>query len=63
MEQAKYEPGRVIPRFCCGEPRELVKTVPRIGTYPELQTYRCARCHNVEAIEVKDEQIFPRRSQ
>jgi len=42
---------------------ELVKTVPRIGTYPELQTYRCARCHNVEAIEVKDEQIFPRRSQ
>ena len=25
-----------------------------IGSYPELQTYRCERCHNVETIEVKD---------
>ena len=27
--------------------------VSRIGSYPELQTYRCERCHNVETIEVK----------
>jgi hypothetical protein len=52
-EQPKYEPGRVIPRFCCGEPMKLIKTIPRIGSYPELQTYRCEECHNVETIELK----------
>jgi hypothetical protein len=31
----------------------LIKVVPRIGSYPELQTYRCEQCHNVENIEVK----------
>jgi hypothetical protein len=31
---------------------KLVKTIPRLGSYPELQTYRCERCHNVENIEV-----------
>jgi len=32
---------------------KLVKTIPRIGSYPELQTYRCEQCHNIETIEVK----------
>lgn len=51
--QPKYEPGRLIARFCCGEQMKLVKTIPRTGKYPELQTYRCEQCHNVETIEVK----------
>jgi len=60
-EQPKYEPGRPIARFCCGEPMRLIKVVPRIGSYPELQTYRCNRCHNVETIEMKWEGSQPRR--
>jgi len=52
-EQSKYQPGHPTARFCCGEPMNLVKTIPRIGSYRELQTYRCERCHNVETIEVK----------
>ena len=52
-EQHRYEPGHPIARFCCGELMKLIKTIPRIGSYPELQTYRCEQCHNVETIEVK----------
>jgi hypothetical protein len=52
-EQPRYEPGHPIARFCCGELMKLIKTIPRIGAYPELQTYRCEQCHNVETIEVK----------
>ncbi len=48
----QYEPGHPIARFFCGEPMKLIKTIPRIGSYPELQTYRCEQCHNVETIEV-----------
>jgi len=51
--EQQYEPGHPIARFCCGEPMKLIKTIPRIGSYPELQTYRCEKCHNVETIEVK----------
>jgi hypothetical protein len=43
---------------------KLVKTIPRVarvGSYPELQTYRCERCHNVETIEVKQGRFQPRR--
>jgi hypothetical protein len=60
-EQPKYEPGHVIERLCCGEPMKLIKSIPRIGSYPELQTYRCERCHNVETIEVEWECFQPRR--
>jgi len=60
-EQSKYEPGRPVARFCCGEPMKLVKAVPRIGSYPELQTYRCDRCHNVEMVELEWEHFQPRR--
>jgi hypothetical protein len=52
-EQPKYELGRVIARFCCDEPMKLVKTIPRIGSYPELHTYRCEECRKVETIEVR----------
>jgi hypothetical protein len=61
-EQPKYEPGRPIVRFCCGEQMRLIKTIPRIGGYPELQTYRCERCHNVETIELKEDHFEPRRN-
>ena len=59
-DQAKYEPGRPIQRLCCGEQMKLVKVIPRIGGYPELQTYQCDQCHNVETIEVEWE-LYPRR--
>jgi len=52
-EQPRYKPGHHVTRYCCGEPMKLVKTIPRIGSYSELQTYRCEKCHNVETIEVK----------
>jgi hypothetical protein len=51
-EQPRYEPGHPIARFCCGGPMKLIKTIPRMGFYPELRTYRCEQCHNVETIEV-----------
>jgi hypothetical protein len=60
-EQPKYQPGRPIARFCCDQPMKLIKTIPRIGGYPELQTYRCERCHNVETIELKEDHFNPRR--
>ena len=60
-DEPKYEPGHPIARFCCGELMKLVKTIPHIGSYPELQTYRCERCHNVETIEVKDRRFQARR--
>jgi len=60
-EEPKYEPGRPIARFCCDEPMKLIKVIPRIGSYPEQQTYRCERCHNVETIEVETERFQPRR--
>jgi hypothetical protein len=60
-EQPIYESGHPIARLCCGEPMKLIKSIPRIGPYPELQTYRCERCHNVETIEVETERFRPRR--
>lgn len=60
-EQQKYEPGHPVARFCCGEPMRLTKVIPRIGGYPELQTYQCDRCHNVETIEVEWKRFQPRR--
>jgi len=60
-EQSKYEPKHPVARFCCGEPMKLVKALPRIGSYPELQTYRCDRCHNVEMVELEWEHFQPRR--
>jgi hypothetical protein len=60
-EQPKYEPGHPIARFCSGEPMKLIRAIPRIGAYPEQQTYRCERCHNVETIEVERERFQPRR--
>ena len=32
---------------------KLIETIPRVGSYPELQTYRCEKCHNVATLEVK----------
>ncbi len=29
----------------------LVRTLPRVGSFPELRTYRCAHCGAVETVE------------
>jgi hypothetical protein len=56
----KSEPAHPIARFCCGEPMTLLKIIPRVGSYPELQTYLCEQCHNRETIDVKLEDVQPR---
>jgi len=61
-EEPKYEPGRPQERFCCGERMKLVNFVPRIGAYPELQTYQCGKCHNAETIEVEWKGFFPKKT-
>jgi hypothetical protein len=37
----------------CGQPMKLIKTVPRIASFPELRTFRCQKCGHVETVEVK----------
>jgi len=51
IEQLTFESKRPIERYCCGEPMTVVKVIPRIASYPELLTYRCEECHNIETIE------------
>ncbi|MEJ2379547.1 MAG: hypothetical protein P8Y71_30615 [Pseudolabrys sp.] len=36
-----------------GGAMELARSSPRIGSLPELRTFRCARCGHVETIEVR----------
>ena len=38
---------------CSGESLELVVTVPRVGPFPELHTYRCPDCGHVVTVEVE----------
>jgi hypothetical protein len=45
------------PRPCqeCSEPMALVSSVPRLSHMPELHTYKCGSCGNVETIEIPSE--------
>lgn len=36
---------------CDGEGLQLVRSVPRVGAMPELNTYRCEACGHVETVE------------
>jgi hypothetical protein len=36
----------------CSRYMTLVRSLPKLGGMPELDTYRCAGCGNVQTIEV-----------
>ena len=51
-ERSKTEPERAPP--LCGRDglvMTLVRSSPKVGSFPELLTYRCDRCGEVETIE------------
>jgi predicted amidophosphoribosyltransferase len=35
----------------CGEPMKLIRTLPRLGGLPEVQTFVCKRCGQVTSLE------------
>ncbi len=35
----------------CGEPMKLIRTLPRLGGLPEIQTFLCQRCGQVISFE------------
>ena len=37
----------------CGGAMALVRSTPGIGSLPELLTYRCAQCGDVETVEAR----------
>jgi len=49
-DSARQLPKGTIP-VCHGAPMVLIKTTPRVGSFPELRTYRCAKCGHVETLE------------
>ena len=51
IEQLNHESKHPVERYCCGEPMKVIRVIPRIGSYPELLTYRCEQCHNIETVE------------
>jgi len=38
----------------CGASMKLVRTTPKFGAVPELQTFRCETCGHVDTIETDD---------
>ena len=36
---------------CSDQTMKLVRTVPGVGSFPELRTFRCERCGHVETVE------------
>jgi hypothetical protein len=53
MPLPSAEPDLADPPTCAcnGEALELVLTVPRVGPFPELRTYRCRDCGHVVTVE------------
>jgi uncharacterized Zn finger protein len=46
--------GGPVPHCACSsQAMKLVRAIPKIGTFPELRTYRCERCGHVETVEAK----------
>ena len=44
-----------VPPLCpeCGQPRELVRTTPRLGTPAEIFGFYCAPCNTIEVTSSK----------
>ncbi len=52
MDDRHHQP-RPADCTCNGDGLEPVSRVPRVGSMPELVTYRCEACGHVETREVK----------
>jgi hypothetical protein len=48
---ADYQNSKSAPCPRCGAPMRLVRTVPKLREHPELLTFRCSRCGEVETKE------------
>jgi len=42
------QPAPAIDCEKCGAPMKLLGSLPRLGVYPELRTYKCDACRRVE---------------
>jgi len=48
------EAGRAAPQCARdGSMMKLVRSSPKVGSFPELLTYRCDQCGEVETIEAR----------
>jgi len=48
------EAGRAAPQCAHdGSMMKLVRSSPKVGPFPELLTYRCDQCGEVETIEAR----------
>ncbi len=53
-EPSKIEPERAAPQCARdGSKKKLVRSSPKVGSFPELLTYRCDQCGEVETIEAR----------
>ena len=54
MTAGKPAGAEPAPRCACSDQTmKLVRTVPGVGSFPELRTFRCERCGHVETVEAK----------
>jgi len=55
-EMNRLERFMILSHLCCrcSAPMTIFSAIPRLGALPELHTYRCERCGEVETIEVAD---------
>ena len=54
MPATPHEPSETSPQpttCCCGETMTLVKTHPKVSSFPELRTYRCDQCQRTRTVE------------
>ena len=47
--------GDTVQRNLCGATMRLVRKLPRLGGLPELRTFQCDACGNVDTIEWEDD--------
>jgi hypothetical protein len=38
----------------CGKPMALIRTIPRLGSLPELLVFYCAKCQHAETLAQVD---------
>ena len=52
-ENADKSPG--LHCRLCDRGMKLIRSVPRFGSHPQLDTYRCEVCQDVQTVERKAE--------
>jgi transposase-like protein len=54
MAPAPHESSEATPQptcCSCGETMTLVKTHPKVSSFPELRTFRCEQCQSTKTVE------------